>query len=200
LYNQALEIAIDYKLTFKSEILVGKLKRSYISTVLDGYSAEEMVNKLDLLLDKAYMIKDVEKYNEEIKKIASFNKLFYTPFPYITGKKKIVSYSNLPKELQDDFLEVVYFEKPKIAQNQFLFIVYHYELGLLGIKLKTSANITGIAENYSLKIKSTAKAKIYEPNEKLRNKFLIRALIEITAIDQVQIDYTLPSFFKQLNL
>ena len=69
LYNLALEISIDYKLTFKSEILIGKLKRAYISTVLDGYSADDMVDKLDLLLDKAYMIKDVEKYNELIKKI-----------------------------------------------------------------------------------------------------------------------------------
>ncbi|MFX1571933.1 MAG: hypothetical protein ACFFB0_04240 [Promethearchaeota archaeon] len=200
LYNQALEISIDYKLSFKSEILIGKLKRSYISTVLDGYSAEEMSEKLDILLDKAYSIKDIEKYNEQIKKISSFNLLFYTPFPYISGKKKIVPFSNLPKELQDDYLEVVHFEKSEDHQDQILFIVYHYELGLLGIKVKTSENISGIAENYSLKIKPTAKMKIYKPDEKLRDNYLIRAVIEITAKDQVLIEYTLPSFFKQLNL
>lgn len=200
LYNLALEISIDYKLTFKSEILIGKLKRAYISTVLDGYSAEDMVDKLDILLDKAYMMKDVEKYNEEIKKISSFNLLFYTPFTYITGKKKIVSFSALPKELQEDHLEVVYFEKSEKIKNQILFIVYHYELGLLGIKMKTSQKVTGIAENYTLRIKPTAKAKVYKPDEALRNKFLIRAIIEITTIDQVQITYSLPSFFKQLNL
>ncbi len=200
LYNLALEISIDYKLTFKSEILIGKLKRAYISTVLDGYSADDMVDKLDILLDKAYMIKDVDKYNEEIKKISSFNSLFYTPFTYITGKKKIVSFSALPKELQEDHLEVVYFEKSEKIKDQFLFIVYHYELGLLGIKMKTSQKVTGIAENYTLRIKPTAKAKIYKPDEALRNKFLIRAIIEITTKDQVQITYSLPSFFKQLNL
>ncbi len=200
LYNQALEISIDYKLSFKSEILIEKLKRSYIATVLAGYSAEDAIDKLDLLLDKAYSIKDVEKYNEQIKKISSFNLLFYTPFPYIAGKKKIVSFSQLPKELKDDYLEVVYFEKLKDTQNQILFIVSHYELGLLGIKLKTSENVTGIAENYNLKIKPTAKVKIYEPNEDLKNAFLIRAIIEVTTKDQVQIIYTLPSFFKQLNL
>ncbi len=210
LYNQALEISIDYKLTFKSEILIGKLKRSYISTVLDGYSAEDMVSKIDLLLDKAYMIKDVEKYNEQIKKISSFNKLFYTPFSYIKGKKKIISYSKLPKELQDDFLEVVYFEKLEKIQKQtgedekseisILFIVYHYELGLFALKVKTSERVTGIAENYTLKIKPTARLKIYKPDENLRDRFLIRAIIETTAINQVSIDYTLPSFFKQLNL
>lgn len=200
LYNQALEISIDYKLTFKSEILIEKLKRAYIATVLVGYSAEDMIDKLDLLLDKAYEIKDIEKYNEQIKKISSFNLLFYTPFPYISGKKKVIAYSKLPKELQEEYLEVVYFEKSKDIQDQILFIVSHYELGLLGIRLKTSENITGIAENYTLKIKPTAKVKVYKPNEDLRNDFLIRAVIEITQKDQVHIKYTLPSFFKQLNL
>jgi len=200
LYNQALEVSIDYKLTLKSEILIEKLKRSYIATVLAGYSAEDMVDKLDLLLDKAYSIKDVEKYNEQIKKISSFNQLFYTPFPYITGKKKVIPFSKLPKELKEDFLEVVYFEKSSSNQNQILFIVSHYELGLLGVIVKTNENVTGIAENYTLKIKPTAKVKIYEPDEDLKNDYLIRAIIEPTQKNQVKINYTLPTFFKQLNL
>ena len=200
LYNQALEVSIDYKLSFKSEILIEKLKRAYISTVLEGYSADDMVDKLDLLLDKAYIIKDVEKYNDQIKKISSFNMLFYTPFPYITGKKKVIPYSKLPKELKEDYLEVVYFEYISENKEQILFIVSHYELGLLGIKVKTSENVTGVAENYTLKIKPTAKAKIYEPDETLKNDFLIRAIIEITQKDKVKINHSLPSFFKQLNL
>ncbi|MFX1279782.1 MAG: hypothetical protein ACFFA3_10225 [Promethearchaeota archaeon] len=200
LYNQALEISIDYKLTLKSEILIEKLKRAYIATVLAGYSAEDMIDKLDLLLDKAYSIKDVEKYNEEIKKISSFNLLFYTPFPYITGKKKVIPFSNLPKELKEDHLEVVHFEKDTTNENQILFIVSHYELGLLGINLKTTEKVIGIAENYTLKIKPTAKVKIYEPDEDLKNDYLIRAIVEVTQQNQVKINYTLPSFFKQLNL
>jgi len=200
LYNQALEVSIDYKLTLKSEILIEKLKRSYIATVVSGYSAEDMVDKLDLLLDKAYSIKDVEKYNEQIKKISSFNLLFYTPFPYLTGKKKVIPFSKLPKELKEDFLEVVHFEKSSSDQNQILFIVSHYELGLLGIIVKTNENVTGIAENYTLKIKPTAKVKIYEPDKDLKNDYLIRAIVEITQKNQVKINYTLPSFFKQLNL
>ncbi len=200
LYNQALEISIDYKLDFKSETLIEKLKRSYISTVLEGYSAEDMVDRLDILLDKAYSVKDVEKYNEQIKKIASFNILFYTPFEHISGKKKIIPYSKLPSELKDDYLEVVYFEKQNEKTNQYLFIVSHYELGLLGMKLKTEQNITGIAENYSLKIKPSAKVKIYVPDIGLKDEFLIRAIIEVTAKDQCEIVHTLPSFFKKLNL
>lgn len=200
LYNQALEIAVDYKLDFKSEILIEKLKRAYIATVISGFSAEDMVDKLDLLLDKAYSVKDVEKYNEQIKKISSFNILFYTPFEFISGKKKIIPYNKLPKELQEDYLEVVHFEKLSEKQNQILFIVSHYELGLLGIKVKTDENITGIAENYSVKLKPTAKVKIYEPDDELKDAYLIRCIIEVTAKNQCEIIYTLPSFFKQLNL
>ena len=202
LYNEALEISIDYKLNVRSEMLIEKLKRSYIATVLNGYSAEDiMVDKLDVLLDKAYSVRDVERYNEQIKKISSFNILFYTKFPYISGKKKIIPFSKLPKELQDDYLEVVHFEKVKNDNiNQYLFIVSHYELGLLGFLVKTNENIIGIAENYTLKIKPLAKVRIYNPTSDLRDTFLIRAIIEPTQEDQCEIIYSLPSFFKSLNI
>ncbi len=200
LYNQALEISIDYKLSFKSDILIEKLKRAYIATVLNGYSAEDMTEKLDILLNKAYSVKDVEKYNEQIKKISSFNKLFYTKFPYLTGKRKVISYSKLPKELRDEYLEVVKFEKIDEKNNQILFIVSHYELGLLGIKIMTDENIVGIAENYSLKLKPDSKVKIYAPETELMDVYLIRAIIEVIEKNKCEIIYTLPSFFKKLNI
>ena len=202
LYNEALEISIDYKLKIRSDILIEKLKRSYIATVLNGYSTEDiMVDKLDVLLSKAYSVKDVEKYNEQIKKISSFNILFYTPFPYISGKKKIIPYIKLPKELQEDYLEVVHFEKVKYAKaSKYLFIVSHYELGLLGIIVKTDENVIGIAENYTLKLKPTSKVKIYNPSEELRDTYLIRAIIEVVTKNECEIIYSLPSFFKALNI
>ena len=202
LYNEALELSIDYNLNVRSDILIEKLKRAYIATVLNGYSAEDiMVDKLDILLDKAYSVKDVEKYNEQIKKISSFNLLFYTEFPYISGKKKTIPFSKLPKELQDDDLEVVHFEKLRESEEEeYLFIVSHYELGLLGIKLKTEENITGIAENYTLKLKTNSKVKIYKPSEELKDIFLIRAIIEPIIKDAFEIKYSLPSFFKTLNI
>ncbi len=202
LYNEALEISIDYKLKVKSDILIEKLKRAYIATVLNGYSAEDMmVDKLDLLLDKAYSVRNIEKYNEQIKKISSFNILFYTPFPYISGKRKIIQFPKLPKELQEDYLEVVHFEKLDIEKEiQYLFIVSHYELGLLGIIVRTDDNLTGIAENYTLKLKPNAKFKIYNPTDELKDSYLIRAIIEVVGKDNCEIIYSLPSFFKALNL
>ncbi len=204
LYNEALEISIDYKLKIRSDILIEKLKRAYIATVLNGYSTEDiMIDKLDVLLNKAYSVKDVEKYNEQIKKIASFNILFYTPFPYISGKKKIIPYIKLPKELQEDYLEVVHFEKFKNKKggvDRYLFIVSHYELGLFGIIVKTDDTVIGIAENYTLKFKPTSKVKIYKPSEELRDTYLIRAIIEVVSKNEIEIIYSLPSFFKTLNL
>lgn len=206
LYNEALEIAIDYKLDFKSEILIEKLKRAYIATVLDGYSAEDMMSdKLNLLLDKAYSVRDVETYNDQIKKIGSFNKLLYTKFPYITGKKKILNFRDIPKGLQEDYLEVVKFEKlngitKEQDEKEILFIVSHYELGLLGIRLRTNQKITGIAENYSLKLQPDAKVKIYEPSPESRELYLIRAIVEVLEPDSCEIEYSLPSFFESMNL
>lgn len=201
LYNEALELSIDYNLNVRSDLLIEKLKRAYIATVLNGYSAEDiMVDKLDVLLDRAYSVKDIEKYNEQIKKISSFNLLFYTDFPYLSGKRKIIPFSKLPKDLQEE-LEVVHFEKLNNDKaDEYLFIVSHYELGLLGIKLTTDENITGIAENYTLKLKPTSKVKIYNPSEELKDSFLIRAIIEITTRNECEIIYSLPSFFKTLNI
>ncbi|MBN1214999.1 MAG: hypothetical protein JXA99_06090 [Candidatus Lokiarchaeota archaeon] len=198
LYNESLEMAIDVGQDWKADILVEKLKRSYIATVINGYNSEDIINNINLLMNKAYNVKNVEKYNDQIKKIASFNQLFYAPFPYITGAKKIISYSKIPKELKKDFLEVVHFIKEE--NNQLLFIISHYELGLLAVRVKTDQNITGIAENYSLKIKPTAKVKIRNPEESLKEVYLIRAIIDIQGKDQCEINYTLPAFFKQLNL
>jgi len=205
LYNEALEVSIDYKLKIRSDMLIEKLKRAYIATVLNGYSTEDiMIDRLDVLLDKAYSVKDVEKYNEQIKKIASFNVLFYTPFPYISGKKKIIAYIKLPKELQEDYLEVVHFEKLEnkkgVVVDRYLFIVSHYELGLFGIVVKTDDAVIGIAENYTLKLKPTSKVKIYKPSEELRDTYLIRAIIEVVSKNECEIIYSLPSFFKTLNL
>ena len=204
LYNEALEVSIDYKLKIRSDILIEKLKRAYIATVLNGYSTEDiMIDRLDVLLDKAYSVKDVEKYNEQIKKISSFNILLYTPFPYIFGKKRIVSYIKLPKELQEDYLEVVHFEKlvtKKGGVDRYLFIISHYDLGLLGVIVKTDDNVIGIAENYTLKLKPTSKVKIYKPSAELRDTYLIRAIIEVVSKNECEIIYSLPSFFKTLNL
>ncbi|TXT67084.1 MAG: hypothetical protein BAJALOKI1v1_190027 [Promethearchaeota archaeon] len=198
LYNESMEMAIDVGLNWKVDILIEKLKRAYIATVINGYQAEEFVNHLDLLLNKAYKVQNIEEYNNQIKKIAHFNTLFYTPFEYIKGKRKNIKYNDIPDALKGRYLEAVHFIQE--SKDQVLFIVSHYELGLLGIRLKTDQNITGIAENYSLRLTSRATVKIYEAEDELKELYLIRAIIEVKEKDSVEILYSLPSFFKQLNL
>ena len=84
--------------------------------------------------------------------------------------------------------------------SKYLFIVSHYELGLLGIIFKTDEVVTGIAENYTLRFKPTSKVKIYNPSERLKDTYLIRAIIEFTSKNECEIIYSLPSFFKALNI
>ncbi|TFF85816.1 MAG: hypothetical protein EU518_00480, partial [Promethearchaeota archaeon] len=58
LYNEALEMTIDAGQDYKIDILVEKLKRAYIATVINGFCNEEdIVKNIDVLLDKAYRVK-----------------------------------------------------------------------------------------------------------------------------------------------
>ncbi|GAH55086.1 unnamed protein product, partial [marine sediment metagenome] len=126
LYDQSLEMSIDGNFEYKIPTLIDKLKRAYIATILSGYTTETI--NVDVLFNKAYKLKNVEKYNEQIKQFHDFNKLFYTKFPLLTGKK-IISYLNLDAKLKD------YFEVVKIqpmANGKTLFVALHTELGLLG--------------------------------------------------------------------
>ena len=122
--------------------------------------------------------------------------LFYTKFPLLTGKK-IISYLNLDAKLKD------YFEVVKIqpmANGKMLFVALHTELGLLGFLVFGDYQLSGVAENYSLKLKDTAKVRIYTPNTELKEKYLIRAIIEIKNKEFIDIIYNLPIFFQQMNI
>lgn len=194
LYDQSLEMSIDGNFEYKIPTLIDKLKRAYIATILSGYTTETI--NVDVLFNKAYKLKNVEKYNEQIKQFHDFNKLFYTKFPLLTGKK-IISYLNLDAKLKD------YFEVVKIqpmANGKTLFVALHTELGLLGFLVFGDYQLSGVAENYSLKLKETAKVRIFTPNTELKEKYLIRAIIEIKNKEFIDIIYNLPIFFQQMNI
>jgi len=194
LYDQSLDMCIDGNFEYKIPTLIDKLKRAYIATILSGYSTETI--NVNVLFNKAYKLKNVEKYNEQIKQFHDFNELFYTNFPLLTGKK-IISYLNLDAKLKD------YFEVVKIqpmANRKTLFVALHSELGLLGFLVFGDYQLSGVAENYSLKLKETAKVRIYTPNKELKEKFLIRAIIEIKNKEYIDVIYNLPIFFKQMNI
>ncbi len=194
LYDQSLEMSIDGNFEYKIPTLIDKLKRAYIATILSGYTTETI--NVDVLFNKAYKLKNVEKYNEQIKQFHDFNELFYTKFPLLTGKK-IFSYLNLDAKLKD------YFKVVKIqpmANGKTLFAALHTELGLLGFLVFGDYQLSGVAENYSLKLKKTAKVRIYTPNKELKEKYLIQAIIEIKNKEFIDIIYNLPIFFQQMNI
>ncbi len=194
LYDASLEMAVDGNFEYKISTLIEKLKRAYIATILSGYSTETI--NVDILFNKAYKLKNVEKYNEQIKGYQDFNRLFYTPFPHTTGKK-IVSYQNINKGLKDYF-EVVKVER--MEKNKTLFVAFHTELGLLGFLVFGAYDLSGVAENYSLKLKETAKIRVYNPNSELKDTYLIRAIVEIKDKEYIDVIYNLPVFFKQMNI
>lgn len=194
LYDASLEMAIDGNYEYKIPTLIEKMKRAYIATILSGYSTEAI--SVDVLFDKAYQLKNVDKYNDQIKSYQDFNRLFYTQFPHTTGKK-IVGYQNLDKSLKDYFevVKVVRLEKTKT-----LFVAFHTELGLIGFIVLGTYDLSGVAENYSLRIKESAKVRIYNPNSELKDTYLIRAIIEIKTKEHIDVIYNLPVFFKQMGL
>ncbi len=194
LYNESLEMAVDGNFEYKIPTLLDKLKRAYIATILSGYTTETF--NVDVLFQKAYKLKNVEKYNEQIRQYHDFHKLFYTKFPYLTNKK-VVSFQNLNKKLKD------YFEVIKIhplANSKTLFIALHAELGLLGFLIFGTYELSGVAESYSLKLNEKAKVRIFTPDKELKEEFLIRAIIEIKKKEYIDVIYNLPIFFKQMGV
>ncbi len=194
LYNESLEMAIDGNFEYKIPTLLDKLKRAYIATILSGYTMEDI--NVDLLFQKAYKLKNVDKYNEQIRQYHDFHKLYYTKFQFLTGKR-VVAYQNLNKKLKD------YFEVIKIqplANEKTLFVALHTELGLLGFLIFGDYELSGVAENYSLKLNTNAKVRIYTPNTELKQEYLIRAIIEIKNKEYIDVIYNLPIFFKQMNI
>jgi len=194
LYNESLEMAIDGNFEYKIPTLLDKLKRAYIATILSGYTTETF--NVDVLFQKAYKLKNVEKYNEQIRQYHDFHKLFYTKFPYLTNKK-VVSFQNLNKKLKDYF-EVIIIHP--LANSKTLFIALHAELGLLGFLIFGTYELSGVAENYSLKLNEKAKVRIFTPDKELKEEFLIRAIVEIKKKEYIDVIYNLPIFFRQMGV
>nr|MDO8117309.1 hypothetical protein [Candidatus Sigynarchaeota archaeon] len=86
LYDEALEAAVVAGIEHKSRALLDKMKKSYI---IAGVRMGDIVKggvHLDSLLDESFNImkkEDVDRYNEEIMKLAQFNSLMYEPFPIL---------------------------------------------------------------------------------------------------------------------
>lgn len=200
LYNEALECAVDSKdLEWRINSIMEKLKKAYMNALLEAGTAKKTAN-IETILDRAHELQNVERYNEEIGKLAQFNRMFYEDFPVYTGKGKNISYFDIDKKLRETF-DVIDIIKSSKTETTVL-IAFNSEIGLVGfrVKLPVDMKLEGIPENYKIKLTKKAKVQILKPSQKLKVKYLLRAIIVVSSIDYVDIDRNIPIFFSQMNI
>ncbi|MHA1793551.1 MAG: hypothetical protein ACTSVI_12955 [Promethearchaeota archaeon] len=194
LYDEALEAAVAADLDFKIQSLLEKMKRSYIIAGIHMNDIERGGLHLDTLLDESFELKEqekVEKYNEQIMKLAQFNSLLYQPFPI--QYKDWTTYNKVDKKIKSVF-EIIDLEG--LGELQTRITVYSSELGLIAISLPKKIQLAGPPESYSLKLSNKAKIKIRRVKGALFEKKLIRALVYVKDPDTVEFSRHIPAFLK----
>ncbi|MHA1338930.1 MAG: hypothetical protein ACTSRZ_03135 [Promethearchaeota archaeon] len=194
LYREALECAVDsQKLKWKKKIIVEKMKRAYLNAMLEGNKEEESIN-IDMIIDRAHDLKNMDEFNETIAELALFNAMIYSEMEY-TDKDEYVSYFDLPDFFKDkyDIVDIIEGEKTSVL------IGFNKDVGLIGFRVKFLSKLKGLPENYTIKLKKNAKVKILRPSNKLRAKYLIRAIVS-TKPNHVEINRNIPVFFSQIQV
>ncbi len=88
LYSESLEFAVDLpEFSWMINIIIEKMKRTNIASAILGYVARPSQG-LDAVIYNVYKVKNIDRFNEEMEKIAKFNQLFYEPFEYFTQVEK----------------------------------------------------------------------------------------------------------------
>lgn len=193
LYDESLECAVDAGLDYRVKALVEKIKRSTLAAAYRGYSGD---TNIDSIIDRAYEVKDVDKYNEVIAKISEIHTLFYEDFPYFTKKGQWMDYFELPEPLLEE-MELI--EIKKLAKGT-LFVAYSEELGLIGF-IPPGKDLThGIPENYTIKLTKKAQVKVQKLSAELKSKYLIRAVVRLKKTEGMEIIRHVPRFFASLQV
>ncbi len=198
LYDEALECAVDDpKLEWRIEIILDKLKRAYMNTLLETSTSGENPN-IDLIINHVYELKNIERYNQEIAKLSRFHRIFYEDFPIYTHGNKKITYFKIDKSIRVTF-DVVDILTDNNSQKTVL-IAYNKEIGLIGFRVNLDKDLQGLPENYTIKLTKKAKVRILKPSEALKTKYLIRALISVADPAYIDINRNIPIFFSQMNI
>ncbi|GAB4319461.1 MAG: hypothetical protein Kow0069_22990 [Promethearchaeota archaeon] len=195
LYDESLECAVDAGLDHKVETLVEKIKRATLAAAFRGFSGEV---KVDSIIDRAYEVRDVEKYNAAIARVSEIHALFYSEFPYYSKKKSWERLYDLPEEVASLGREMELVEVKRLAQGTLL-VAYSESLGLVGVILPEKDVAKGIPENYSMKLKMDARVRIQRLSEEMKAKYLIRAVVRVESADQLELTRHVPKFFVQVK-
>ncbi|WP_371805732.1 hypothetical protein [Candidatus Lokiarchaeum ossiferum] len=197
LYSEALECAIDSGRKWRYNILISKMKKAYMASSLIGTETRPS-GDISVLIDKFHDIKDVDTYNEIMTELALFTNKFYEPFKFFSeGTRKLTKYADLPKEFHDEWECVKIQENKKTGRT--LLIGLNEEVGLVAFDVLLDTNLDGVPENYTIKIRETAKIRIDPPDEIKESLFLIRAIVKTNNEDRdIEIVRKIPIFFKQM--
>ncbi|MHA1899316.1 MAG: hypothetical protein ACTSW5_00365 [Promethearchaeota archaeon] len=199
LYSEGLECAIDAKIKWKYNFLLSKMKKAYMSSALIGAETRP-TNEISLLIDKFHELRDNDTFNELMVELASFTNKFYEPFKFFTkDKRKLVSYYDLPDEFKEIWHCVKIQDNPDT--NRTSLIGFKEEVGLIAFDVQLDSNLEGVPENYSIKLKRTAKVRIDPPDSKKETLFLIRAVVKIKNPERdIEIKRNIPIFFNQMKI
>jgi tetratricopeptide (TPR) repeat protein/rRNA maturation endonuclease Nob1 len=194
LYNEALECAIDGEnLNWRISTILDRMKRAYMNATLESETTSNDTN-IDIILDRAHELKNVEKFNEVIGKLSEFNKMFYEDLPKYTEKP--IGFFDLDEYLRDvyDIVDILFDDKT----GNSVIIGYNKMIGLIGFRIKLEHKISGLHENYTVRLSKKAQVKIIKPSPQLKSKYLIRAIIQIDNTEFLEIDRNIPIFFSQM--
>jgi len=198
LYSKALECAIDAKQEFKYNLLLNKMKFSYMASALSG-NENRQKNDVSKIIEKFHTSSNSDKFNELMEKFALFTNKLYEPFPFFTQGNKGAKYYDLPQMLRESF-DCVKIQQIEETERTFM-IGYNEEIGLIAFDVQLNRELEGVPENYSLQIKSEAIVKIIPPDTGKENSFLIRAIVVIGDEGRdLIIKKNLPSFFAQMKI
>jgi len=84
--------------------------------------------------------------------------------------------------------------------NKTVLICYNPNLGLIGFRVKLTFELQGFPEDYTISLTKKAKLKILKPSDKLKAKYLIRAIFQFDDSESINIERNIPIFFSQMKI
>ncbi len=198
LYSEAMECAVDAQQEYKYNLLLNKMKYSFMATSLIG-SEPRPNSDVSALVNDYHDLKDSTKFNELMEQLAEFTNKLYQPFPYFTKGEKPVGYYDLPEELRESFDGVKFQENPETGRT--LIIGYNEAIGLIAFDIDLERELDGVPENYTMQLKTEAKVQVVAPDVIKETLFLIRAIILIGNEERdINIKRNVPLLFCQLKI
>ncbi len=199
LFSEALECAVDSQKSWKTNIILTKMKKAYMASALLGTQQRPSAD-ISVLIDKFHTLRNTSQFNELISELATFTNKFYEPVEFFTaGKKTLISFYDLPAQFREDWECVKIQENPETQRT--ILVGFHESLGLLGFDVLLDTPLEGIPEHYVFHLKSTAKVRIDPPDEARESLFLIRGIVKTSNEDRdIEISRKIPVFFTQMQI